>query len=74
MAFITQVWSRKANDIQINGLAEDKLDVSNLMRNIERSIWFGEPALSKVKLSKQDLNDFSLTLPVLTPQTNQGSK
>lgn len=66
--------SRKGNNIDINGLAEDKLDVSNLMRNIERSIWFGEPALSKVKLSKEDLNEFSLALPVLTPKNNQGSK
>lgn len=66
--------SRKGNNIDINGLAEDKLDVSNLMRNIESSIWFGEPALSKVKLSKQDLNEFSLVLPVLTPKTTQGSK
>ncbi|WP_415883240.1 PilN domain-containing protein [Neptuniibacter sp. QD34_54] len=66
--------SRKGNNIDIKGLAEDKLDVSNLMRNIESSIWFGEPALSKVKLAKQDLNEFSLALPVLTPKTDQGSK
>jgi len=66
--------SRKGNSIDIKGLAEDKLDVSNLMRNIDRSIWFGEPTLSNVKLSKQDLNEFSLALPVLAPKTNQGSK
>lgn len=66
--------SRKGNNIGINGLAEDKLDVSNLMRNIEESIWFGEPSLSKVELSKQELNEFSLAVPVLTPKTNQRSK
>ncbi|WP_415899898.1 PilN domain-containing protein [Neptuniibacter sp. QD48_11] len=65
--------SRKANSIGINGVAEDKLDVSNLMRNINSSIWFGEPTLSTVKLSKEGLNSFSLSLPVVTPKEKKGS-
>ncbi|WP_415897412.1 PilN domain-containing protein [Neptuniibacter sp. QD72_48] len=66
--------TRKSNKISIKGLAEDKLDVSNLMRNIETSIWFGEPSLSKVKLSKDELNDFALSLPVIVPKESKGSK
>ncbi|WP_415886709.1 PilN domain-containing protein [Neptuniibacter sp. QD37_6] len=66
--------NRKGNNIGIKGLAEDKLDVSSLMRNIDSSIWFGEPALSKVNLSKGGLNEFSLSLPVITPKENKGSK
>ncbi|WP_415902636.1 PilN domain-containing protein [Neptuniibacter sp. QD29_5] len=67
--------SRKADTIGINGLAEDKLDVSNLMRNLDSSIWFGEPTLRKVQLSNEDgLNAFSLSLPVVTPKEKIGSK
>lgn len=65
---------RKDKKIDIEGLSEDKLDVSRLMRNIDSSIWFGEPALSKVKSSKGGLNTFSLSLPVITPKEKKGSK
>lgn len=66
--------TRKDINVQISGLAEEKLDVSNLMRNFERSIWFGEPTLSNVKLANTGLNQFSLSLPVTVPEKQGGAK
>ena len=66
--------TRKGIDVDITGLAEEKLDVSNLMRNFEHSIWFGEPVLSNVKLAPTGLNQFSLSLPVKVPETKGGKK
>ncbi len=36
------------DSIQIKGLAAENKDVSELMRRLDSSIWFGEPNLSKV--------------------------
>jgi type IV pilus assembly protein PilN len=38
----------RSDSIKIHGLALQNKDVSELMRNMNKSIWFGEPTLSKV--------------------------
>lgn len=64
--------SRKADRVAITGMAQEKLDVSTLMRNVDQSIWFGEPNLSKVGLTGAALNSFNLSIPVTKPK--QGAK
>lgn len=54
------------SDIFITGVAESNNDISNLLRNLERSIFFSEPNLSAVKAitlnNEIQLNEFSLTV------------
>ncbi len=66
--------SRKANRVAIAGLAQDNLDVSTLMRNLDTSIWFGEPNLSGVGKGKGNLNTFNLSVPVAKPKADEAGK
>ena len=59
--------SRKGNSVSISGLASDNLDVSTLMRNIDQSLWFGEPQLSKVDSSSGVEKRFNLSVVVVKP-------
>ncbi|MGH1430168.1 MAG: PilN domain-containing protein [Neptuniibacter sp.] len=59
--------SRKGNKVSISGLASDNLDVSTLMRNIDQSLWFGEPQLSKVDSSSGVAKKFNLSVAVVKP-------
>ncbi len=61
--------SRSGDQISIAGLAKENLDVSALMRNLDQSLWFGEPNLSGVGKSEANWNSFNLTVPMTKPKT-----
>lgn len=63
-----QSLARTGNNVHISGLAEDNTDVSSLMRNLNESIWFGEPNLSGVGKTDTGLNSFDLSVPVTKPK------
>lgn len=67
------------DSIQIRGLAAENKDVSELMRRLNRSIWFGEPNLSKVgaiggsaagssSLDLADIRAFDLSVVLAKPK------
>ncbi len=73
----------RQDSIKIHGLALQNKDVSELMRNMNKSIWFGEPTLSKVsdfqaktspedpktpKAPAQDLKEFDLAVVLTKPK------
>ncbi len=58
--------SRRGDSIRLQGRAEKSDDVSNLMRQIYASIWFGEPNLSTVA-TDSGMKRFNLSVPVLKP-------
>lgn len=58
--------ARSGNRITIDGLAAQNRDVSNLMRNLNDSVLFGEPSLSRVA-STDGLRRFNLSVPMLRP-------
>lgn len=68
------VLNRSGEKISITGLASDKTDVSSLMRNLDDSIWFGEPNLSNVGRSGGGLNSYSLTVPLIKPKAEEAEK
>ncbi|MGB0466297.1 MAG: PilN domain-containing protein [Pontibacterium sp.] len=59
--------TRAGEAISITGLAQDNLEVSNLMRNLEQSLWFGEPNLSQVD-SKEGRKNFRLSVQLEKPK------
>ena len=65
--------TRTGDRIGINGLAGDNDDVSTLMRNLEGSIWFGEPSLSRVQASNQ-MREFNLSVPLAKPKAEEAGK
>ncbi|TCK04752.1 PilN domain-containing protein [Marinobacterium mangrovicola] len=65
--------TRTGDRIGINGLANDNDDVSTLMRNLEGSIWFGEPSLSRVQASNQ-MREFNLSVPLAKPKAEETGK
>lgn len=62
--------SRAGDVITLNGRAQKSADVSNLMRQIYSSIWFGEPNLTRVANAER-MKDFDLTVPVLKPSLDE---
>ncbi|WP_420599928.1 PilN domain-containing protein [Neptuniibacter sp.] len=62
--------SRKGDKVSISGSADENLDVSSLMRNLNQSIWFGEPQLSRVD-SKGTKKTFSLSVGVVKPKAEE---
>ncbi|EAR61419.1 type 4 fimbrial biogenesis protein PilN [Oceanospirillum sp. MED92] len=60
--------TRTGANVSITGMAADKLDVSTLMRNLDQSLWFGEPSLSSVGQVQEDSNSFNLNVPVVLPK------
>ena len=63
--FYTSV--RRAGDIlTIDGYAVQNRDVSNLMRNLNSSILFGEPNLTRVGTAN-GMREFNLSVPMLRP-------
>jgi type IV pilus assembly protein PilN len=54
--------------VAISGLSDNNLDVSVLMRNLDQSIWFGEPQLSGIAASNEQKRSFSLSVPVTKPK------
>lgn len=65
---------RRGSNIAINGLAKDNNDVSMLMRNLNHSIWFGEPSLSRVVASANQLRAFNLSVPLTKPKAEEAQK
>jgi type IV pilus assembly protein PilN len=63
--------SRKGDAVAVAGLAEENKDVSNLMRGMDTSIWFGEPNLSQVR-SAGAARQFNLSVPLTRPKEEGG--
>lgn len=63
--FYTSI-SRTGDRLTIDGFAAQNRDVSNLMRNLNNSILFGEPNLTRVA-SLDGMRQFNLSVPMLRP-------
>lgn len=73
----------RADSIQIKGLALQNEDVSDLMRNLDDSIWFGEPNLAKVgklgadakgssaKVALSEMREFDLNVILTKPKAEE---
>lgn len=59
---------RSGDNLTIVGLASRNQDVSELMRNLNKSLWFGEPDLQNVG-AKDSIRSFNLNVPL-----SKGSK
>jgi type IV pilus assembly protein PilN len=66
-----QALTRNGDRINIDGLAELNNDVSMLMRNLDNSIWFGEPSLSRVVAAENDMRGFNLSVPLEKPKAEE---
>ena len=60
--------SRKGARVSLSGKASDNLEVSSLMRNLDGSIWFGEPSLSNVNTEAVGQKAFKLSVGVTKPK------
>ena len=58
--------SRTDEVLTVDGFAIQNRDVSSLMRNLNASIWFGEPTLTRVA-SSNNMRQFNLSVPMLRP-------
>lgn len=58
--------SRAGDALTIDGYATQNRDVSALMRNLNSSVWFGEPNLTRVNTSN-NLRQFNLSVPMRRP-------
>lgn len=65
---------RNGSKISVAGMAADNLDVSALMRNLNSSIWFGEPNLSSVDKSGEGMNSFRLSVDITGKEQLKESK
>ncbi|KAA0876265.1 PilN domain-containing protein [Nitrincola tapanii] len=63
---------RVNNNLTIDGMAEQNHHVSALMRNLQRSIWFGEPNLSRVS-AVDSRRQYNMTVPMLRPDQQEGA-
>ena len=70
--FYTTV-SRAGEVLTIDGFAVQNRDVSNLMRNLNNSILFGEPNLTRVGTSN-NMRQFNLSVPMLRPVEEGGNQ
>ena len=68
-----QALTRRGDRINIDGLAEINNDVSMLMRNLDGSIWFGEPSLSRV-VSANAMRRFDLSVPLTKPKAEEAGQ
>jgi len=59
--------TRTGEAINVDGLAAVNEDVSQLMRNLNASIWFGEPNLSRVN-AQNTQRSFDLRVPLAKPK------
>ena len=64
--------SRKGERVALSGAASDNLEVSSLMRNLDSSIWFGEPSLSNVNTAAVGQKAFNLSVGVTKPKLSDG--
>lgn len=59
--------TRKGSVISIKGTAEEANDVPDLMRNLNASRWFGEPNLTRITATKDNMRSFDLAVPLAKP-------
>lgn len=62
--------TRSGEVITIDGIAGDNNEVSELMRRLGSSIWFGEPDLSKVDKA-EGLKRFNMEVSMARPETEE---
>lgn len=62
--------SRRDSTITIDGLAEDNNEISELMRRLDASIWFGVPDLSRVDKS-DGLKRFNMKVSMTRPSAEE---
>jgi len=65
--------TRAGEAITVDGLAAVNEDVSELMRNLNASIWFGEPNLSRVNAQNAQ-RSFNLRVPLAKPKAEETVK
>lgn len=68
------ILKREQNNLWLQGKAESNSGVSELMRNIEKSKWLGDPVLSEIKLNHNDeyyQREFTLELKLINPEKVQ---
>ena len=65
--------TRTGEAINVDGLAAVNEDVSQLMRNLNASIWFGEPNLSRVN-AQNTQRSFNLRVPLAKPKAEEAGQ
>ena len=65
--------TRSGEAINVDGLAAVNEDVSELMRNLNASIWFGEPNLSRVN-AQNSQRSFNLRVPLAKPKAEEAGQ
>lgn len=65
--------TRTGEAINVDGLAAVNEDVSELMRNLNGSIWFGEPNLSRVNAQNAQ-RSFNLRVPLTRPKAEEADQ
>ena len=65
--------TRSGEAINVDGLAAVNEDVSELMRNLNSSIWFGEPNLSRVNAQNAQ-RSFNLRVPLTKPKAEEADQ
>ena len=65
--------TRSGEAINVDGLAAINEDVSELMRNLNNSIWFGEPNLSRVN-AQNSQRAFNLAVPLTKPKAEEADQ
>ena len=63
--------TRNADKLNLSGTASSNLEVSELMRSLDASIWFGEPQLSNVGSASPDEKAFKLSVDVSKPKLEE---
>ena len=74
--FFTKI-ERKANKVLIDGTAESNNRVSTLMRQLNESVWFENPLLTKVQANAaagEQGTDFNLAVDISLPKVEEGVK
>ncbi|MGB0664577.1 MAG: PilN domain-containing protein [Pontibacterium sp.] len=61
---------RRGETVTITGFALDNLDVSALMRELDASVWFGEPNLSQVD-KQAGARNFNLSVDLTMPSSDE---
>lgn len=62
--------TRKANTIELKGVAESNNRIASLMRKIDKSEWFSDPNLTAVKAQPsygEQASEFTLSFNISTP-------
>ncbi|MBP0049924.1 PilN domain-containing protein [Marinobacterium sp. AK62] len=61
---------RRGESITVDGMSEDNNEISELMRRLDASIWFGEPDLSRVDRS-DGLKRFNMKVSMTKPDAEE---